>query len=114
MRSLALLGLVASVGSVISPIGAAALAAAQKPPKILTIVVADLKFGPTPPGLQMGDVVQWVNKDIFRHSATAIDGSFDRNLPPHGKARAVMKRAGLIAYYCRYHPGMKGQLKISP
>lgn len=111
---MALFGLVASLGLAFGPVETAALAAAPKPPKIQTIVVANLEFGPAPTNLRVGDVVQWVNQDIFRHSATAVDGSFDLDLPPHGKARTVMKRAGVTAYYCRYHPGMKGRLKIAP
>ncbi len=82
-------------------------------PKVATIILDKLAFGPAPAGLHVGDTVEWVNRDIFQHSATASAGGFDVLLPPGGHGRAVLRRAGTIAYYCRFHPGMKGQLNVS-
>ncbi|MGH6851139.1 MAG: hypothetical protein ACREDD_11950 [Methylocella sp.] len=62
----------------------------------------------------MGDIVEWTNSDILRHTATATDGSFDVDLPAGAKGRAIMKRAGSITYFCRFHPGMKGRLEVAP
>ena len=86
-------------------------AAARKP---AVIAVDMLKFGPAPAGLHVGDRVRWVNRDIFQHSATAANGAFNVELPPGGSGETVLKRAGVIAYSCRYHPGMKGELKVAP
>jgi plastocyanin len=33
--------------------------------------------GPAPEVLHVNDIVEWVNADIFQHTATAADGSFD-------------------------------------
>jgi plastocyanin len=81
---------------------------------VRSIVVNNLTFGQAPQGLRVGDVVEWTNADIFRHSATASDSSFDIDLPPGAKGRAVLKRAGMVNYFCRFHPGMKGKLMIEP
>ena len=81
-------------------------------PKVAEIVLDKLAFGPAPAGLRVGDKVRWINRDIFRHSATADDHSFDVDLPPGGRGEVVLKRAGTIVYTCRYHPGMKGQLVV--
>ena len=54
----------------------------------------------------------WENHDIFQHSATAKDGAFDVELPPGGKASVTLTRAGLVEYYCRYHPGMTGRIQV--
>ena len=88
-------------------------AAAGAAPRTVTIVVDDLKFTAAPP-LHVGERVRWVNKDIFRHSATAADHSFDVDLPPGGQGGIVLKRPGVIAYSCRYHPDMKGRLVVAP
>jgi plastocyanin len=97
----------------LSGVALLSLAAPGKPaPGVVTIVVDKLAFGPAPRGLKVGDVVQWVNRDIFQHSATARDKSFDVELPPGGQGRTVLRRAGKIAYVCRYHPGMTGVLEV--
>jgi plastocyanin len=81
--------------------------------KTWTIVIAQMAYGPAPAGMRVGDVVQWVNQDIFLHSATASDHSFDVTIPVHGGGQTRLKNAGTIAYTCRYHPGMKGQLVVA-
>ena len=100
-------------GVVLLSLAVGAHAAPRKPaPRVFTITVDKLAFGPAPSGLKVGDVVEWVNKDIFQHSATARDKSFDVELKAGGKGRAVLRKAGNIAYICRYHPGMTGVLKV--
>jgi plastocyanin len=101
-----------------NPIAAALLATllaagpAAAAPTVHTIVLDRMKFGPVPANLRAGDVILWVNKDLFRHSATARDGSFDVDLPPKGSGRTLVKRKGAVPFFCRYHPGMKGVLAV--
>ena len=83
-------------------------------PRIHVIEVDKLAFGATPEGLRVNDIVEWNNSDIFRHTATATDASFDIDLQPGAKGRTTVKRAGAVAYFCRFHPGMKGRLEIAP
>ena len=63
---------------------------------------------------KVGDTVEWVNKDIFAHTATARNGDFDVTLPPKKTVTSVLKKAGTVEYYCRFHPNMKAVLKIEP
>jgi plastocyanin len=106
VRSLA--ALVAALG------GALALASCGKPaPATYTLTLANMAYGPAPDGLRVGDAIEWVNADIFQHSATARDGSFDVDLPPHAHARTVLTKPGQIDFYCRYHPGMSGRLAVA-
>lgn len=72
-----------------------------------------MKFGAVPSGLRVGDRVTWINKDMFRHTATAQDGSFNVDLPPGASATVVVRKAGAITVTCRYHPAMKTQLVIA-
>lgn len=82
-------------------------------PAVHRIVIDKMKFGAVPEGIRAGDVILWVNRDIFRHTATARDGSFSIDLPPSKSGRTVVKRAGDIPFYCIYHPGMKGRLAVA-
>lgn len=77
------------------------------------VVIADMKFGAVPANIHIGDTIEWVNRDIFRHTATARDGSFNVDLPAGAKAVVTLKRAGAVAFYCRYHPGMTGTLNVA-
>jgi plastocyanin len=77
------------------------------------VSIQQMAFGPTPTGLRVGDTIEWVNNDIFVHSATARDKSFDVELKPKARVRTKLKRAGTAAFYCRYHPGMTGRLVVA-
>ena len=79
-----------------------------------TVVLDKMQFGPTPVGLHVGDVIVWQNNDFLRHTATARDGSFDIDLPPHTKASLTLTKAGTIAFFCKFHPGMTGTLTVAP
>jgi plastocyanin len=63
--------------------------------------------------MRVGDTIEWVNNDIFFHSATAKDKSFDVELKPKAHARVVLKTTGWIAFYCRHHPAMTGTLVVA-
>jgi len=78
------------------------------------VAIQDMKFGPTPATVKVGDTIEWVNRDIFRHTATARDGSFAMDLPVGKSGKSVMKHAGKIAFFCKYHPGMTGRLTVNP
>lgn len=95
-------------------IGAAlAVGPASGAPKVQSVTIHQMAFGPTPAGLRVGDVIEWVNDDILVHSATARDKSFDVELKPKAHVRMTLKRAGTLAFFCRYHPGMTGRLVVA-
>lgn len=93
-------------------LAAAAALPAQAAPRTVMVTIDKLKFGPLPAGLRAGDSIIWVNRDIFQHTATARDGSFNVDLPAGKSGKTVLKRAGAIAFYCKYHPGMTGTLRV--
>jgi len=94
--------------------GGALLLASQAPaaPHTYTVVIDKLKFGAIPTGLHRGDSIIWVNRDILRHSATATDHGFDADLLPGKAGKTILKKSGAIAFVCRYHPGMRGVLRV--
>jgi plastocyanin len=76
------------------------------------IVMDNLRFGPVPADLRVGDTIIWRNQDMFRHSATARDGSFDVDLPAGKTGSTRLTKPGTVIFYCRYHPGMTGRLNV--
>ena len=85
---------------------------ASAAPRTYTVVIDKMKFGAVPAGLRVGDRIVWVNKDMFRHTATAKDKSFDLDLQPGKSGTAIVRKAGAIEVICRYHPGMRAMLKV--
>ncbi|WP_294120581.1 hypothetical protein [Sphingomonas sp.] len=91
-----------------------AVAAPQTPtPQTHVVVIDKMKFGTVPASVRIGDRILWVNKDLFRHTATAKDGSFDVDLAPGARATSIVRKAGALLVNCRYHPAMRATLKVS-
>lgn len=80
----------------------------------IEVTMENLVISPAEISAKVGDTITWINKDVFAHTATARNGDFDVTLPPKKSATSVLKKAGTIEYYCRYHPNMKATLKIEP
>ena len=80
----------------------------------IQIVMENLVFSPAEATAKVGDTIEWVNKDVFAHTATARNGDFDVTMPPKKTVTSVVKKAGTIEYYCRFHPNMKAVLRIEP
>lgn len=100
----------ATIASAMLLAASAAAVPAAAAPTVHEVVIDRMKFGPLPANLRVGDVILWINRDMFRHSATARDRSFDIDLPAKASGRTVVRRKGAIPFVCRYHPGMKGVL----
>jgi plastocyanin len=80
----------------------------------IQITMENLVISPAETTAKVGDTIEWVNKDVFAHTATARDGDFDVTMLPKKTATFVLKKAGTVDYYCRFHPNMKAVLKIEP
>ena len=80
---------------------------------IIHVKMEKLGFVPTDITAHVGDTIEWVNKDIFDHTATAKNGAFNVDIPAGKKARIVLKRAGEIDYFCEYHPNMTARVVVA-
>ena len=81
-------------------------------PKVHTVVMANMRFGPMPAGLKAGDAIIWVNRDLVPHTATSASGGFDIRLDGGARKKMTVPRAGSFAVVCRFHPGMRATLKV--
>ena len=80
----------------------------------IQISMENLVIAPAEVTAKVGDTIEWVNKDVFAHTATARNGDFDVTTPPKKTVTSILKKAGSIEYYCRFHPNMKAVLTIAP
>ena len=80
----------------------------------IQITMENLVIAPVELSAKVGDTVELINKDIFAHTATARNGDFDVTMPPRKTVTMVLKKAGKVEYYCRFHPNMKAVLDIAP
>lgn len=87
--------------------------AASAAPRTHVVVIDKMKFGPAPPDVKAGDTIIWENRDIFRHTVTAKNGAFNIDLPAGAKGKTLIRAAGTIAISCKYHPGMRGVIKVA-
>lgn len=100
--------------TVLAAISAALLwaTAAAAAPRVHRVVMKGMAFGAIPSDLRRGDVVEWVNEDLFRHTATAAEAGFDVDLAPGKTGRAELRKAGTFAIRCRFHPGMTARMVV--
>ena len=80
----------------------------------IQITMENLVISPAEASAKVGDTIEWINKDIFVHTATARNGDWDVTMPPKKTGTLVLKKAGMIDYYCRFHPNMKATLEVAP
>jgi plastocyanin len=90
---------------------AAGIAPAQA--ETIQVTIDRLVFSPATIEAKVGDTIEWVNKDVFAHTAT-VKGGWEVMIPPKKSASLTLKAAGPVDYFCRFHPNMKGRLVVAP
>lgn len=77
----------------------------------IRVTIEKLVFSPAEISAAVGDVIEWDNRDVMAHTATA-KGDFDIVIPPKKTATLTVTKAGTFDYICRFHPNMKARLKV--
>ena len=80
----------------------------------IKVEIKNLIFGPVEVKARVGDTIVWENRDVFAHTATATDKSFDVMLPPKKSGSLTVTKAGTFDYFCKFHPNMKAKLTVTP
>jgi plastocyanin len=81
---------------------------------LIQVSTENLEIAPLEASAKVGDTVEWIDKDVFAHTAAARNGDFDVTIPPKKSVTLVLKKAGTINYYCRFHLNMKAILVVTP
>ncbi|MFB9985176.1 cupredoxin family copper-binding protein [Mesorhizobium kowhaii] len=79
----------------------------------IQVTIDKLVFSPATVEAEVGDTIEWVNKDAFAHTAT-VKGSWEVMIPPKKSASLTLQKAETVDYFCRFHPNMKGRLVVAP
>jgi len=94
-------------------------AAQPAPPKpsakasaTVQITISGIAFAEIKQPLTLGDTIEWINKDVVAHTATARNKDWRVVIPENSKAALVLKKPGTVDYFCEYHPNMTGRLVI--
>jgi len=88
------------------------LAAGSARAETIHIKIDKLAFAPAQVTAHVGDTIEWANADFLAHTATARNGAFDVMIGANRKASAVVKAAGTVDYYCKFHPNMTGKVVV--
>jgi len=81
--------------------------------EVINVVIDNLVFSPEEIKAKVGDSITWNNKDIVAHTAT-VRGGFDVMIEANKSASLVLTKPGVVDYYCRFHPNMKGRIAVTP
>lgn len=81
---------------------------------LMELKKAEFIYDPATLSVNVGDVIEWQNKDMYRHTVTAINRkSFDSGMIMPGKSwRYKVTKPGTFHYFCTLHPNMKGTFTV--
>jgi plastocyanin len=79
----------------------------------IQITIQNLVNTPAEVSAKVGDTIEWINKDVVAHTATAKNGDWDVMIGPNKMGQVVLKKAGAVDYYCKFHPNMTGRVTIA-
>lgn len=81
----------------------------------IQITIDKLVYSPAEVTAKVGDTIEWVNKDVLAHTATASTGDkWNVVIAPGKTGRLVLKNVGAADYFCQYHPNMKARIVVTP
>lgn len=94
-------------------VAAGALACVRHGARAHQVAMRNFTFEPRSIVVSPGDTVVWTNGDFVPHTATATDAAWDsKSVDGSGTWRWVATRAGRHAYYCVFHPNMRGTIEV--
>jgi plastocyanin/uncharacterized membrane protein len=82
-------------------------------PGTAQIVMKAVSYRPAELTIPAGETVEFKNEDIFAHTVTADDGSFDSGLIQPSSSWTMKMPNQSVSFHCRPHPNMKGKLVLA-
>jgi plastocyanin len=78
------------------------------------VTISEYEYSPAALTVPVGTVVKITNEDSTPHTVTSKEsGAFDSGSIETGKTGQVkLEKAGTFAYYCAFHPFMKGTITV--
>lgn|SRR5690606_11594106 len=76
------------------------------------VEMRNFAFEPAVLEASVGDTVEFVNRDIVPHTATA-EGAWDSgSIAAGAQWSTVLEAAGTVEYVCTLHPSMRGRIEV--
>ena len=82
-------------------------------PQTHTILLENNQFKPTKLDIKIGDSIIWINKDSNQHTITFEDARLNKILNKGETISYTFKEEEEARYFCRFHSGMQGSIKIT-
>jgi hypothetical protein len=80
---------------------------------IAQVLIAFAAFGPPQTTVLAGDTVTWTNQAVRKHTVDGLGESFDSPELFNGDTFShEFDTPGAVAYYCRIHPFMRGEVDV--
>ena len=78
------------------------------------VTIKNYKYAPADLTVPVGTTVKFTNEDSTPHTATSKEsGAFESGSIDTGKSGTItLEKAGTFAYYCAFHPFMKGTITV--
>ncbi|HEV7615899.1 MAG TPA: cupredoxin family copper-binding protein [Solirubrobacterales bacterium] len=78
------------------------------------VMIRDYEYEPASITVPVGTTVTFTNRDTTPHTATSKQsGAFESGSIDTGRSgKVTLEQAGTFAYYCLFHPFMKGTIVV--
>ncbi len=78
------------------------------------VTIKSFAYKPASLTVAKGSMVEFTNEDSSNHTATSQStGAFDTGTIGQGQSKPVtLEKAGTFAYFCSFHPFMKGTITV--
>jgi plastocyanin len=82
--------------------------------KVQAVTIADYTYEPATITIPAGSTITFSNEDSTPHTATSKkSGAFETGSIDTGKsAKLILDQPGTYAYFCAFHPFMKGTIEV--
>ncbi|QHL87541.1 hypothetical protein GU926_08860 [Nibribacter ruber] len=77
-----------------------------------TVEISQMKFSPGSLSVKKGDKVVFVNKDVVTHNVTETSKNAWQSPALASGQSWTLVASKSVAYYCSFHPVMKGSLTV--
>jgi plastocyanin len=78
------------------------------------VSIVNVAFEPADIALPVGTTMHWTNDDLFAHTVTARDGTFDSGTMEAGEIFSqTFDAEGAYEYLCAIHPSMTGTVTVT-
>ncbi|MBW4707438.1 cupredoxin domain-containing protein [Roseobacter sp. YSTF-M11] len=78
------------------------------------VTITSFQFEPQYLEINVGDTIEWTNQDLAPHTATGTDLDWDTGTLARGMSGSVTPATeGVHDYFCKFHPHMTGQIKVT-